>query len=178
MTRWAMVGLLVLAACAPRPGYVPISEHGFFGYSSEVLAPTRLRIAFTTPRRSAGGDYSPASGPQAGASAQQAFDLALLRAAELAQEQGWRELTVVNRETDVEGRVRYDYYHDPLGFPFGFPYDNRRSFGGRRVLDSRPDSTVQTTVVLEVTLHTGQGGDRGPIDAATTVRETRARYGL
>lgn len=179
MVRWAVcAALLVLVACAPRPGYVPISEHGFFGYSSEVVGPARLRVTFTAPRRGAGGDYTPADGPSAAANAQQAFDLALLRAAELAQADGWREMTVLNRETDVEARVRYNYYSDPIGFPFGFPYDNRRSFGGRRVLDSRPSSTVQATVVLEVALHSGQGNDRGPVDVAAAVSEIRTLYGL
>ena len=178
MRWWPAIAAALLAACAPQPGYVPITDNGFFGYSSEMRGAQALRVTFKSPRRTAGGDLTPARGPAAQANAQEAFDLALLRAAEVAQAGGWRELTVVSREADVDGRVRYDFYSDPLGLPFGYPYHNRYSFGGRRVLDSRPDTSVQTTVVLDVTLHRGTGSDRGPIDVAQTVRETRARYGL
>ena len=171
----AAVTVLVLAGCSQRPGYVPLSDHGRFGYAVETTGAEQFRVSFLAPRRTVTGDRDPANSAAARATVREAFDMALLRAAEVAVTRGRPELTVVGRQNDVDAQVYYN-----RGGQFSSGFFGRRRYGGagRFVLDRQPEATLRTTVVIEVTLHRGIGTDRGTVVARDMVAELRTLYSL
>jgi hypothetical protein len=91
MSRLIVVALaaLSLAACATTPTvYQPAAGPKAVGYSEYRIEPGRYRITFR------GGS---------GAPAQQVFDYALLRAADIAIEQGYDWFRVYDRFTESSG---------------------------------------------------------------------------
>lgn len=173
-TRWLLVlAFAALAACSVRPGYVPLSDHGRFGYAVEDTGPASIRVRFVAPRRMVDGYRDPAASPVARQAVSEAFDMALLRASEAVLERGWPELTVAHRENDVDAEMRYydDYFNS------GY-FANRYGGAGKWVLNRQPEATLRTTVVIDVTLHRGTDGDRGTVVAAEMVDELRSLYGL
>ncbi len=166
--------LLVLAACSSGPRYVPLSDHGRFGYSAEDIGEAQIRVSYVAPRRTVTGDRNPATSAAARASLREGFDLALLRASEIAVARGSPELSVVERQNDVDAQIS-PYRGDQ--FSSGF-FENRLGGAGRFVLNRQPEATLRTTVVIDVTLHTGTGDDRGRVVASEMVDELRLLYGL
>lgn len=169
-----VLAVLVLAGCSQRPGYVPLSDHGRFGYAVENTADEAFRVTFKAPRRTVTGNRDPANSAAARETVREAFDMALLRAAEVAVARGRPELSVVGRENDVDAQV---YYNRGDRFSSGF-FENRLGGAGRAAINRQPEATLRTTVVIDVTLHTGSGADRGTVVAQDMVEELRALYGL
>lgn len=169
-----VVALMVLAACSSGPRYVPLSDHGRFGYAAEDTGAAQIRVSYVAPRKTVTGDRNPATSAAARKSLQQAFDLALLQACEIAIARGWPELSVVERQNDVDAQLS-PYRGDQ--FSSGF-FENRLGGAGRFVLNRQPEATLRTTVVIDVTLHRGTGDDRGRVVAREMVDELRLLYGL
>lgn len=88
MTRilYAAAAGLLLAACAtPRP-YGPASGPGEYGYTVQPIESARYRVGYTA------------------ASLEEARNLALYRASEVALEGGWDWFEIVNAYSEREGR--------------------------------------------------------------------------
>ena len=119
--------LLVLAACAapPRPAMVPLGSSGDFGYSERDLGPDRIEVSYR-------GDavpvspYRPREDGRAKAELDLAHDLALWRAAQIAQDRGKAGLKIEfeNRDSDVVVQQRTYYRPDRFYDPFFDPYDD------------------------------------------------------
>jgi hypothetical protein len=121
--------LISLAACAtpapPKPAMVALGTSGDFGFSSKDLGPDRVEVTY----RGAAVKVSE-SNPREDARTQmeldKAHDLALWRAAQIAQERGKVAFKVENekRNSDVEVQRRSYYRPSPFYDPFWDPYDD------------------------------------------------------
>jgi hypothetical protein len=128
--------LISLAACAtpapPRPAMVALGTSGDFGYSSKDLGPDRVEVTYR-------GDAVPVevSNPREDARTKmeldKAHDLALWRAAQIAQERGQAAFKIDDerRNSDVEVQRRTYYRPSPFYDPFWDPYDDP-FYPGRR----------------------------------------------
>ncbi|WP_395020229.1 CC0125/CC1285 family lipoprotein [Dongia sp.] len=121
--------LISLAACAapapPRPAMVALGTSGDFGYSSKDLGPDRVEVTYR-------GDAvlvdvsNPREDVRTKMELDKAHDLALWRAAQIAQERGQAAFKIDNerRNSDIEVQRRTYYRPSPFYDPFWDPYDD------------------------------------------------------
>lgn len=131
-----LLACLGLAACAGAgpPLHSPYEASHRYGYRERAIAPDRYEVQYIGPVR-----YLPSHPGNRPAAIDEAVrvsgELALLRAAELAEENGYAHFAVERRESDVDIRhvreieeppfyhypyYRYPYWH-PYYYPYGFP---------------------------------------------------------
>ena len=125
----AAVLLIFLAACAapepPKPAMVPLGSSGDFGYSSKELAPDRVEVTFRGDAVTVDAS-NPRDDSRTKAELDKAHDLALWRAAQIANERGKAGFRIENenRDSDVEVQRRSYYRPSPFYDPFLDPYDD------------------------------------------------------
>ena len=173
---WPLAALL-LAACAgtPRPLYAPFGEIGGYGYTEQQLSETRLRVRYEAPLDTAYDAGRIERERQSGARVTLAYDLALLRAAELALARGFAAFAVTERQNDVAVEVEPDYpfYRDPFFFPG--PFGRRRyPFYYPPAYSFDRQTTYGAGVTLLVELRRVAGPDA--LDARATISRIRAKY--
>jgi len=129
MVRVLLISLLLaLGACAaapPKPAMVPLGSSGDFGYSAKDLGPDRIAVTYR-------GDAvtvsvaNPRDDSRTQAEVDKAHDLALWRAAQIANERGMAGLKIENenRNSDIEVQRRSYYRPSPFYDPFWDPYDD------------------------------------------------------
>lgn len=173
--RAAALALLLLASgCGlAYPLYTPQEVARTYGYAEQALPDNRYRVSYVAPS-STGFDTGPANRrAHADAQVALAYDLALLRAANIALEKGFPAFAVSDRVNDVAADLRTDYY-DP------WPYRwNRR----RYPFDPYPyypyysydrTATIGAAVTLTIELRIAVGP--GTFDAAAIRSEVMARW--
>lgn len=102
---------LVLSACATGPSsYGPVTEQSSLGFKSMQIEDARFRVSYT------------------GRSSEEAQDYALLRAAEIALDQGFSHFKIVNGHMEDNGAARSPV-SSSIGIGFG---SGRRGYYGRR----------------------------------------------
>ena len=121
----AIVGLTMLtagcAAPAPKTAFVAYGDAGNFGYSDTRLGDNLYQVTYVTP-------FLPTATDAAGRDAeiaqqkQQAYELALWRAAQLAQKGGFPALQIENQSNDANVEVRSDPDFGPAPTPFYYNY--------------------------------------------------------
>jgi len=121
-----IVAAALVAACTtpppPKPAMVPLGQTGEFGYSERDVGQDRLEVTYTGANirvsSSEGRDDSRVKAEQA-----KIRDLALWRAAQIANERGMAAMRVENetRDTDVEVTRQYVQRVAPLR-PYWGPY--------------------------------------------------------
>jgi hypothetical protein len=186
--RWLTIAVVVMfgvltSACAQnrRPAVaamVPQTTNGVFGYSDKMVAPDLYEITYVSPRLRANQDADDAHG--LAGEKQRVYDLALWRAAQLAQEKKFPAFLVQHESRDVDVTVRRDpVYPYPQPFlwghrcwdcdwPFGYwPYYGyptyRTSAAGR--------------VVVNLTVKMLAEATADSLDTAATVERLRKAYG-
>jgi hypothetical protein len=187
MRRWAAIaGAIVLgaltAACAEHrtpavAAMVPQSTNGVFGYSDKMVAPDLYEVAYVSPRLRATQDGDDAHG--LAGEKQRVYDLALWRAAQLAQEKKFPAFQVQHESRDVDVTVRRDpvYYPPPpiffgpcrwdCGWPYGYwPYPYDYSYRTR----AAGLITVNLTVKMLAT------ATADSLDTAATIDRLRKAY--
>jgi hypothetical protein len=129
--------LISLGACVtpapPKPAMVALGTTGDFGFSSKDLGSDRVEVSYR-------GDAVKVSvsNPREDARTQmeldKAHDLALWRAAQIAEERGKAGLKIENekRSSDVDVQNRSYYRPSPFYDPFWEPYDDPFYPGYRR----------------------------------------------
>lgn len=167
----ALIGLALLGGCVtgpPPPLLTPLAAGGNFGYAETPLSGDRQTVTYVAPSRLT-NSYGPAREADAQATRTLAFDMAVWRAAQLAEAQGFAGFRVSDRRSDS------DTYPDPFYDPwdpwpcwgcrrFGFPYDAYRG---------SPYAYLQTRVTITVEmLHDPGPGDYKADDAIAQLRRT------
>lgn len=109
---------LLITGCASGPQYPlysPLATTATFGYSEQALSSTTYRVTYIAPRRTA---FSPYAGqePQRTALLTVTNDMALMRAAELAQAHGYETFRVTQRDNDTD--VKREFYDGWCNDPF------------------------------------------------------------
>jgi hypothetical protein len=180
--------LISVAACTtpapPKPAMVALGTGGGdFGYTSKDLAPDRIEVTYRGDRVSVSVS-NPRDDSRTKAEQDMARDLALWRAAQIANERGKGGLKVENEKSDSDVEVQHRSYYRPSPFydPFWDPYDDpfwphyrRRPF----FYDDWPYSyqqvrtaTARAEITLTVTLY--QSFDP-KIDGMLSTAETLAK---
>ena len=115
----------LLAGCTtpppPKPAMVPLGQTGDFGYTERDLAPDRIEVTYT-------GATIPVSSSQGRDDARvkaelvKIHDLALWRAAQIADERGMAAMKIENetRDTDVNVTQQYVQRVSPFYDPFWY----------------------------------------------------------
>ena len=178
-----IAAVLPLAGCAtgPRyPLYSPVQATGSFGFSEEQLADDRFRMAYRAPIRR-GYDLSRAEGERvAEHSIELSYDLALMRAAELALSLGAHSFDIADRQNEVETDVglRYPYYA-PLPHwywhrhPYRYPYAlGLPPYGPVGYPEQQSEIAVSVSFVMTIR----RGSSNGSFDAQATLQRLRAKY--
>ncbi|HEV8391146.1 MAG TPA: hypothetical protein VGQ35_14950 [Dongiaceae bacterium] len=126
----ALVMAALAAACAtpvPKPAMVPLGQTGDFGYSERDVGQDRIEVTYTGSNirvsSSQGKDDSRVKAEQA-----KIHDLALWRAAQIADQRGMAAMKIENeaRNTDVEITRQYVQSYPPFGYGPYYPYYWRR----------------------------------------------------
>ncbi len=165
----AAVLLISLAACAmptPKPAMVPLGTGGDFGYLSKDLGPDHIEVTYRGDQVTVSVS-NPRDDSRTQAELDKARDLALWRAAQIAQERGRAGLKIdsQNRDSDIEIQRRSYYRPSPFYDAFVDPYEDpfwpRRRFYRRPFLyDDWPyayhqvhTATARAEITLTVTLY-------------------------
>ena len=186
MRRWAAIAGVVLlgaltAACTenrrpPVAAMVPLSTNGVFGYSDRMVAPDVYEVTYVSPglRATPGADDAHGLAGEK----QRVYDLALWRAAQLAQEQKFPAFLVQHESRDVDVTVRHDpvYYPPPplffgpcrwdCGWPGYWPYPYDYTYRTR----AAGTITVNLTVKMLAT------ATADSLDTAATIDHLRKAY--
>ncbi len=164
--RAALLALLaLLTACAGLPLYQPASGPGTFGYSERAVGADLYEVSYRAPTRTtyAYNNADRESDRRIGL----AYDLALLRAAELALNSGSPVFAVRRRDNDVavdlrRGRSTFPSYY---GGYRRYPYSR---------YDDEPLAVIRTQVTLLVGLF--DAATPGPFDSAEMAARLRRQY--
>lgn len=126
----AFLAFALLAACAfpqPRPLYASLQSSGSYGYFEEQLSGDRFRVGYDAPVETR---YRGSRGERQAEVDRQvalAYDMALLRAAELAQARDRETFRISQRQNNVRIEERDEYRGTP--YPgFYHPYWHHRYF--------------------------------------------------
>lgn len=115
-----MAGVL-LAACTtpmPKPAMVPLGQTGDFGYSERDLGENRIEVTYTGANirvsSSQGKDDSRVKAEHA-----KIYDLALWRAAQIADQRGMAAMKIENELRDTDVQVTRQYVQRVVPFGWG-----------------------------------------------------------
>jgi hypothetical protein len=174
----ALASLTLLGACASGPAYpllTPVDVAQSFGFSDLRLPDGRYEVSYVAPPMQGYGyrfDQSPTE--RQGKSL--AFDMAIWRAAQIAQAQGFKGFSVSDTKSNSDIQQRAGYYDDPWGPGWGGgPYWgwHHRGYGWNEFYNP-PETSVQVEVRLAVTLTNDL--KPGDYDAAAAIQQLRRTY--
>jgi hypothetical protein len=118
----ALLGALALGACTtpapPKPAMVPLGQTGDFGYSAHDLDSNRIEVTYTGASVKVPTDAS-RNDPSVQAELAKTRDLALWRAAQIANERGMAAMKIEKESSDTDVNVRRDYVQRPYPFAYG-----------------------------------------------------------
>jgi len=167
-----LFGAAVLGGCVSGPSpplLTPLAIGGSFGYSEMRVGDDRDMVTYVAPPRLT-TPYGVARESEAQAARTLAFDMAVWRAAQLAQSQGFAGFRIIDRRSDVDTYPYADPFYDP--WPcwqcrrYGFPYYPDPYRGSPYVyLQARVTITVQR-------LHDPGDADYRADDAIAQLRRT------
>jgi hypothetical protein len=121
---------ILVAACAtppPKPAMVPLGQTGDFGYSERDVGTDRIEVTYTGSNirvsSSEGRDDS-----RLVAEREKTRDLAIWRAAQIADQRGMAAMKIENEARDTDLQVTRDYGYGYGGYGYGpyYPYGWRR----------------------------------------------------
>lgn len=189
LRRWSRIGAVVIlgtlsTACAdsrrpPVAAMVPQSANGIYGYSDRMLAPGLYAVTYVSPRLRATRDADDAHGLEG--EKQRVYDLALWRAAQLAQEKGYPAFQIQQDNRDVDVTVQSDPIYPAYPGPFLFgrhcwncfwPYGYYPYYGGATY---RTRASGRITVNLTVKMLSAATADA--LSTAATIERLRKAYG-
>ena len=168
------------AAPPPKPAFVAYGESGSFGYSDTRLADNLFQVTYVTPLLRAPADSADPA-PDLADQKQQAYELALWRAAQVAQQGGFPAFRIENesRDASVVVRTEPEYVPPPTPFwhyygagPFYRPYPVYGYPYGFTSYSARAVATI--TAQLRVRMLTAMADEA--IDSKATEIQLASRY--
>jgi hypothetical protein len=193
----ALILPAVLGGCetpAPRPAFTAYGQSGNFGYSDARLADDYYQVTYVTP-------YVPASADPKARDASlaeeksKAYDLALWRAAQLAEKGGYPAFRVESESRDASVTVRkqptFPYGYDPLWAYYGSgpvyqtspfygnpPYQTGSNYShyGQNSYNSYASQAV-ATITADIKVRLLKETTPGSLDSKATESQLAARYG-
>jgi len=173
---FAFIGALALSGCAAGPEKPLLSPlvQGSFGYAERPTGGDHWSITYVAPvrRTVTAGDIRTKDTAAARA---QALDLAMWRAAQIAQAQGYQGFRIDTRNFDVDVQADSPYF-DPF-FYRGPLYRDYALWGGAYPFPSyvsSPFADLRSVVTLDVTLTNQPQSDE--FVAAETIAAMRRAY--
>jgi hypothetical protein len=188
----AGAGLVILmSACTSheptRAAMVPQAAGGEYGYSDRPLGATRYEVTYVSPRLHASTDSDNTHGLES--EKQRVYELALWRAAQLADEKGYPAFRVTQESRDVDVTVNrqrtvpppffgpYGYwpyrrwpYYGPYGYwPYAYDYDYDWPAYTR--------TTASGRVTVKLTVELLASAQEGGLDTTTTLDHLRKTHG-
>jgi len=184
-TRLAGLALSALlagsvAGCASGPTYpllTPVEVAHDFGFSDVRLPDGRYQVSYVAPsQRGFGYRYDQSPTERQGKTL--AYDMAIWRAAQIAEAQGFKGFAVADSKSNADIQQRSAFYDDPFGGPWGpawgpGPYWSwhRPPYGWGDY--NPPETSVQVQVSLDVALSNDlKPGDYNAADAIQQLRQT------
>lgn len=185
--RFLVLALTLFAAgCAsspPKPAMVPLGSNGPFGYSDQPIVKDQTTVTYTGPYRMVSTTNPRGDGRLQG-ELDKTYDLALWRAAQIGQEQGYAALKIdkEQKDTDVQVNDRPVYMPGPFYYgPCCYPY---RRFYGPAYPWGYDDYTVQreayARAIVRLSISYGriyQPGEEGQISIPATLSRMQAKWG-
>ena len=165
-----------LGSCASGPGYpllTPVDVARNFGFADTRLPDGRYEVSYVAPPMQGFG-YRYDQSPTEKQGKSLAFDMAIWRAAQIAEAQGFQGFSVADTKSNSDIQQRAAYYDDPWGPSWGpGPYWSRHRppFGWGDY--NPPETSVQVEVKLAVALSNSlKPGDYNAADAIQQLRQT------
>ena len=176
----ALLATAVLAGCETGPQLPllsPIEQARAYGYSETPRGPDAYEVTFVAPSQRS-TRFQPELDADADAARTRATDMALWRAAELAEQRGFVGFHVGQVRANVE-ITRDSYYDDPFYGPpwwgrgFG-PWGHRLGYPWPAYYGTSPYTTIQPRVSVDIELRNELAA--GDYNAAEVIAELRRRY--
>jgi hypothetical protein len=184
----AIAVLLLATGCAsapPKPAMAPLGVNGPFGYSEQPIVEDRTTITYTGPYRFVNSN-NPRGDSRLQGELDKTYDLALWRAAQIGQQQGYVAFKVEKeqRDSDVQVTSRPVYYPAPVYIyrPYGYrgfyrPYYGPWGFYGDYYGVSR---SAQARAVIRLSIRYSRTLDvdkEGLISIPDTLSRMQAKWG-
>jgi hypothetical protein len=187
----------LVAACAapePKPAFVAYGQHGNFGYTETRLAEDSYQVTYVTPYVPASADPK-ARDSQLADQKNKAYELALWRAAQLAEKAGYPAFTVENESRDADVTVRtqpsFSQPYDPLWAYYGngpayqqspfygsYPYRTGSSYYHQGTNSYNAyDAQAVATITAQVRVRLLKEAAAGSLDSKATATQLAERYG-
>lgn len=179
----AFSGMLCLAAACttqqPKPLYTSLQAAGTYGHFEEQLADDRFRVGYDAPVETRYRGSRAERRREVDRKIALAYDMALLRAAEIAQARGHETFQISQRENDVRIEERDEYYY---GAPYMFPhpywthrYYAMPYYAYPRSMDRITEVAVSVRFVAELG---AEGKSEDVLDARDVISRVSTKYAI
>lgn len=185
----AIAAALLLSACSSheptRAAMVPQMAGSEYGYSDKPLSPTRYEVTYVSPRLRASTGADDTHGLET--EKQRVYELALWRAAQLADSKGYPAFRVTQESRDVDVTVnRQRTVAPPFYGPFGpWPYRRWPYYGGYGYWPYYDDfyawpaydrTTASGRITVKLTVDLLSSTQDGALETASTLDHLRKTH--
>lgn len=178
----AVLTFALLTACTspqPRPLYASLQSSGSYGYFEEQLSDDRFRVGYDAPVETRYRGSRGERQAEVDRKVALAYDIALLRAAELAQTRGHETFRISQRQNNVRIEERDEYRGTP--YPgFYHPYWHHRYFAvPYYAYPEFIDRVTEIAVSVSFNSHLGAPvGEEDSFDARDVIARVSQKYGI
>lgn len=186
----AGMAVVALAGCtppAPRPAMVSIAQTDQYGYATTPAGEDRFEVEYVTPELQT-STRDAAREQDIEEEKARAYDLALWRAAQIAQERGYAAFIVEESSRDADVSVDYDSRYGAYGgswfnqYSYGYPYPYR-NMGYYPYFPYHPyaynrhqRSEASMLVRIKLLVREASPDEPGAFDTAATATRLAAAY--
>lgn len=170
----ALAAMLASCASGPKPPLLsPIEQARGYGYRDAQIGPDTYEVIYLGPSQDT---LRLAPEADADAARTRATDMALWRAAQIAEQRGFRGFRVSQTRSNTDTYVQdYDPYYGPYWGP-GWGWRQRWAYPYPYAFGPTPYATIQPRVTVDMQLRNDLA--TGDYNAADVISELRARYPL
>jgi hypothetical protein len=186
------IAAMALAACTtpapPRPAMQPLSVAGNFGFSDRNIDDDTIEVTYRGAEVTV-SSRTPREDARIAAEKEKVHDLALLRAARIAQERGIPAIRIISEKTDSDvdvqsyPRCRAAPFWGPPGYwgypGYGYGYRHHRGYYGwpdDYACSETRSAKGKATAVLTVDLVTATTGSGAALSTAETISRLEKIY--